>query len=106
MKATAASADSSNGRALRGAFRDKQAMCFPQNGNRTIFTAVLRRNWGYFTKKVQIVSRCHVFRHPAADPPSLACEGMMRETKRPDRTMSGAGHSNGDETWRGRASTN
>src|SRR6266403_2672327 len=61
---------------------------------------------GLLHEKVQIVSRCHVFRHLATDPPSLACEGAMRETKRPERTLSGAGQSNGDETWRVRSSRN
>jgi len=46
---------------------------------------------GPLQEKVQIVSRCHVFQHLASDLPLLACEGAMRETKRPDRTLSGAG---------------
>jgi enamine deaminase RidA (YjgF/YER057c/UK114 family) len=33
-----------------------------------------------------------VFRHIRADPRSLASEGAMRETKRPDRVLSGASH--------------
>jgi len=67
-------------------------MFFPRTGFCHSIHRYIVPQLGHVTEKRYLLPDCHVFWHLAPDPPSLACDGTMRETKRPDRISIGAGH--------------